>query len=88
MIYEDSLEFYAALMKWFRHEHPEYAANGKTMALTPTYYMTLNGILSEYKMKFIEHRIRARTGYYFENDEDRLFFRIKWGNGTDLYKDI
>lgn len=85
MIYDDSWETMAALMKWFRHEHPEY---GGTYSPSPEYYAKMNIVLAEYKITYIDHEDRERAGYWFATEDDRLLFRLKWGNGRELYNDV
>lgn len=90
MIFDDSQEFHTALMKFYRHEHPEIYL-GRTVAITPQYIAEQNAMVAEYNMKFVFDRCvnnYDKNGFYFATEEDRLFFLLKWGNGTNLYQDI
>lgn len=90
MIFDDSTEFHCALMKFYRHEHPELDL-GKTYAITPEYIAKQNEMVAAYNMTFIfdtQANNYDENGFYFATEEDRLFFLLKWGNGTNSYEDI
>jgi hypothetical protein len=87
MIIDDSREFFAALMKFYRHEHPEYDP-GSTYALNEEFINRTNAELAPYNIEYKYNFETGDSGYYFATEDDRLFFRLKWGNGTELYDDV
>jgi hypothetical protein len=90
MIKDDSIEFYAALMKFYRHEYPEINLNN-TCSITPQFIDYQTSMVAEYNMWYVydfDADTNDNNGFYFATEDDQLFFLLKWGNGANTFEDI